>query len=160
MLGYLICDNYDIHTRKQYPEYSTLEEMSDVKDKIKNPVVAASASPAVSPPVPPSATEKTPALTFKGRVRAVRGQIVEVAYDETEGLPKFYDILTSPEKPKLRLEVYAYSDDNSLFCLSLTKRSELYRNMPIVSTGAPLQVLAGKAVLGRVFNLFGDPVDN
>lgn len=98
--------------------------------------------------------------TFAGRVRSVRGQIVEVAYDETEGLPKFYDILTSPENTKLRLEVYAYSDDDSLFCLSLTKRSELYRNMPIISTGAPLQVIAGKSVMGRVFNLFGEPVDN
>lgn len=107
---------------------------------------------------PPEAA--MPVSKFKGRVRAVRGQIVEVGYDETEHLPKFFDILTSPENMKLRLEVYAYSDDNSLYCLSLTKRSELYRNMPIVSTGAPLQVLAGKAVLGRVFNLFGDPVDN
>lgn len=110
------------------------------------------------------ATNKTAAPsvenTFKGRVRSVRGQIVEVSYDETEGLPKFYDILTSPENTKLRLEVYAYGDDNSLFCLSLTKRSDLYRNMPITTTGAPLQVLAGKAVMGRVFNLFGDPVDN
>ncbi|HUD19760.1 MAG TPA: F0F1 ATP synthase subunit beta [Patescibacteria group bacterium] len=103
---------------------------------------------------------QAPVGDFHGRVRAVRGQIVEVEYDSTEFLPKFYDILTSPEKPKLRLEVYAYSEDNSLFCLSLTKRSELYRNMPIITTGAPLQVLAGKAVLGRVFNLFGDPVDN
>lgn len=120
------------------------------------PKGSSTASPAVSPPK----HAPIPTPTFKGRVRAVRGQIVEVSYDETEGLPRFYDILTSPEKPKLRLEVYAYSDDNSLFCLSLTKRSELYRNMPIVSTGAPLQVKAGKAVLGRVYNLFGDPVDN
>ncbi len=104
--------------------------------------------------------QDAPVSQFRGRVRAVRGQIVEVEYDSTEFLPKFYEILTSPENTKLRLEVYAYSEDNSLFCLSLTKRSALYRNMPIITTGAPLQVLAGKAVLGRVFNLFGDPVDN
>lgn len=97
---------------------------------------------------------------FKGRVRGVRGQIVEVGYDDTTALPKFFEILTSPENPKARLEVYAYGEDNTLFCLSLTKRRYLYRNMPIVSTGGPIVVPVGKGILGRVFNLFGEPVDN
>lgn len=97
---------------------------------------------------------------FAGRVRTIRGQIVEVEYESEKGLPQFYEILTSPENPKLRLEVYAYSGDNMLFCLSLTKRSLLYRDMPISSTGKPIVVPAGDAILGRVFNLFGEPVDN
>ncbi len=144
-------------TSSLVPPMASVGPIPTIKVKEKRvPTGSVSASPAVSPPK--HAPIATP--TFKGRVRSVRGQIVEVAYDETEGLPRFYDILTSPENMKLRLEVYAYSDDNSLFCLSLTKRSELYRNMPIISTGAPLQVKAGKAVLGRVYNLFGDPVDN
>ncbi len=97
---------------------------------------------------------------FRGRVRGVRGQIVQVEYDSTDGLPKFFDILTCPDNPKIRLEVYAYGEDNTLFCLSLTKRRLLARNMPIVSTGGPLAIPAGKGILSRVFNLFGEPVDN
>ncbi|OGG11421.1 hypothetical protein A2Z00_05555, partial [Candidatus Gottesmanbacteria bacterium RBG_13_45_10] len=97
---------------------------------------------------------------FHGRVRGVQGQIVEVEYDDVNGLPKFFDVLTSPENDKIRMEVYAYGEDNSLFCLSLTKRSYLYRNMPIISTGKPLVIPVGTKVLGRVFNLFGFPVDN
>lgn len=97
---------------------------------------------------------------FSGRIRGVKGQIVEIEFDETESLPKFFDILSSPENPKIKLEVYAYSDNNSLLCLSLTQRKWLYRDMNIVSTGHPIVIPGGKEVLGRVFNLFGEPVDN
>ncbi len=97
---------------------------------------------------------------FHGRIRGVRGQIVEVAYDSNEILPKFFEVLTSPENEKIKLEVYAYSNDNMLYCLSLTKRSFLFRDMPIVTTGGPLKIPVGDTVLGRVFNLFGNPVDN
>ncbi|OGG04406.1 F0F1 ATP synthase subunit beta [Candidatus Gottesmanbacteria bacterium RBG_16_52_11] len=90
----------------------------------------------------------------------MRGQIVEVSYDDDSVLPQFFEILTSPENSEVRLEVYAYGDDNTLFCLSLTKRRLIRRSMPIVSTGGPLKVPVGDAILGRVFNLFGLPVDN
>jgi len=108
----------------------------------------------------PKTQEGIPAKTFKGRIRAVRGQIVEVGYDDANALPKFYEILTSAENDKVRLEVYAYGEDNTLFCLSLTKRRYLYRNMPIISTENPIMVPVGNGILGRVFNLFGEPVDN
>jgi len=101
-----------------------------------------------------------PKKEFIGRIRGVRGQIVEVSFDEAVNLPKFFDVLTCPQNPKIKLEVYAYAPDNSLYCLSLTKRSYLCRDMQIVSTGGPLKVPVGDAILGRVFNLFGDPVDN
>ncbi len=97
---------------------------------------------------------------FIGSVRAVHGQIVEVGYHDAQSLPKFYEVLTSVENPKVRLEVYAYSDHNTLYCLSLTKRRYLFRNMQITSTGGPLVVPVGQGILGRVFNLFGEPVDN
>lgn len=109
---------------------------------------------------PKQQTSEEGAKPFSGRVRGVRGQIVEVEYDNKEGLPKFFDILVCPDNKEVRLEVYAYGEDNTLFCLSLSKRRLLFRGMLIVSTGAPLTVPTGDNVLGRVFNLFGEPVDN
>ena len=110
-----------------------------------------------TPETRPSASAPKP---FSGRIRGVRGQIVEVEYDDATNLPKFFEVLTSPQNNKVRLEVYAYSVGNMLYCLSLTKRKYLFRDMPIVTTGAPLVAPAGKNVLGRVFNLFGEPQDN
>lgn len=100
------------------------------------------------------------AKPFQGRVRAVRGQIVEVEFDTRENLPRFFDILTAPQQPKVRLEVYAYGNRDSLYCLSLGKRKDLVRGMKIVSTDGPLTIAVGEKVLGRVVNLFGEPVDN
>jgi F-type H+/Na+-transporting ATPase subunit beta len=110
--------------------------------------------------------EQTPgrvdsAKRFVGRVRGVRGQIVEVAFEETENLPKFFEVLTThPDDGSVKLEVYAYTPGNILYCLSLTKRKNLVRDMLVVSSGGPLRIPAGDNVLGRVFNLFGNPVDN
>lgn len=104
--------------------------------------------------------EKPQGASFEGRIRVVRGQIVEIAYEKQESLPKFFDVLTSPENPEIRLEVYAYEPGNQLACLSLTKTGLLRRDMPIVSTGSPLRIPVGPEILGRVFNLFGTPVDN
>jgi F-type H+-transporting ATPase subunit beta len=135
-----------------------------MNDGKKQPQIAVTAPASLVHPVasdgPSNTTPDENKKPFTGRVRAVRGQIVEVGYDDNESLPKFFEILTSPDNPKVRLEVYAYGEDNTLFCLSLTKRRYMFRNMPIISTGAPLQVPVGKGILGRVFNLFGEPVDN
>lgn len=109
---------------------------------------------------PESAPVDKEAKVFTGRVRSVHGQIVKVEYDDASLAPKYFEILTSPDNPKVKLELYAYGRDNCLYCLSLTKRRYLYRGMAITSTGQPLTVPVGPAVLGRVFNLFGEPVDN
>src|SRR3989344_6291569 len=97
---------------------------------------------------------------FAGRVRGVHGQIVEVEYDKTVNLPKFYEILTSPENPSVRLEVYAFSDRNSLFCLSISAKDILFRDLPIVSTGKPLTIPASEKLLGRIINIYGEPQDD
>jgi hypothetical protein len=62
----------------------------------------ASVSPAASQK-PIQGAENEQKKPFTGHVRGVRGQIVEVGYDDNESLPKFFDVLTSPENPKVRL---------------------------------------------------------
>lgn len=129
--------------------------------------------PAVIPeaPPPPQAEAQQPAIqadpgkpaatsTFSGRIAAIRGQIVEVAYDDDKVIPNVSEILTSPENKEVRLEVYKYGEGNILFCLLLGRKSNIRRNMPIVSTGKPLTIPVGQQVLGRVMNLFGEPQDN
>jgi F-type H+/Na+-transporting ATPase subunit beta len=120
------------------------------------PVAPEVAAAAEIQPVPEVADKQK----FSGRVRGVSGQIVTVEYDSGSQLPKFFEVLSSPENPKIRLEVYAYAGNNKLYCLSLTKKSWLFRGMPIITTGSPLMIPVGQAILGRVMNLFGDPVDN
>lgn len=95
---------------------------------------------------------------FLGKVRVVRGQIVEVRFEGT-GVPEFLDILTSPQKPEVKLEVFAYGEGQTLFCLSLGPAGVIHRDMEVVNTQKPLAVPVGNQVLGRVINLFGVPQD-
>lgn len=104
-------------------------------------------------------TAKSP-KQFSGRIVGVWGQIAEVEYDETSTLPNYFDILTYPDVPDLKLEVYSFSDHHTLFCLCLSGKKDLYRSMKIFSTGKPLTVPGGANILGRVINIFGQPQDN
>lgn len=103
-------------------------------------------------------TDKQQVATFVGTVRAVRGQIVEV---DREGsyAPRLRELLTSPENTSVRLEVYAHGSGRTVWCLLLSSRKDIVRNMQIVATGSELSVPVGPEMRGRVVNLFGEPQD-
>jgi len=98
-------------------------------------------------------------IEFTGVVRRVRGQVVEIEYAGTK-LPELRELLTSPDDTKIHLEVFAYTRNQSILALSLTQKSWLRRNMPIISTKSTLTVPVGEGIMGRVINLFGQPQDN
>src|SRR3989344_7156102 len=93
-----------------------------------------------------------------GVIRSVRGQIVEVEL-QSAGQPRNLELLTSPEDPKMRLEVYIQSKGIAT-CLIMSNDKSIYRGMPVVGTDTGLEINIGKGLLGRVINLFGEPVDN
>lgn len=97
-----------------------------------------------------------PPLSF-GKILSAKGQIVQVEI-QSEQLPSLYEILTSPQDPDIRLEVFSQVENTSS-CLSLSKSTKTYRTMPITGTGSQLKVPVGQQVLGRVINLFGEPQD-
>lgn len=107
-----------------------------------------------------SENKKSAQTLFEGRIRRIRGQIVEIEFDEGINLPNIHDILTSPEDERVRLEHYSFKGRNRLYSLSLSPKKLLYRNMKITTTSQPLVIPAGNALLGRVVNLFGQPQDN
>ncbi len=94
----------------------------------------------------------------KGVVSAVNGQIaiVEIA---SENFPKLNEVLTNPTDPSIILEVF-YESRVATYCLILSNPDKLYRGMPLVGTGAQLKIPVGRAVLGRVIDLFGTVRDN
>ncbi len=95
---------------------------------------------------------------FKGTVISVVGQVVGIESDG-EHKPDFFEILTTEENPSIRLEVFSYKNDTTIYCLSLSSRTLLHRGMKIVSTGKPIHIPVGPEVLGRVINLFGETQD-
>ncbi len=93
-----------------------------------------------------------------GIIKAVNGQIATVEV-ENDIFPALNEILISPEDSSVFLEVYLESENN-IYCQILSNPDKLYRGMQVVSTGTDLKIPVGKAVLGRVIDLFGSPRDN
>lgn len=93
-----------------------------------------------------------------GRVRGLVGQIVEI---ECEGAyrPQLRELLLAENNPEIRLEAYSYGDERTLFCLLLTSVDVIPRNTRVVSTGREITIPVGSDVLGRVVDVYGEPID-
>jgi F-type H+/Na+-transporting ATPase subunit beta len=100
-----------------------------------------------------------------GTIVQVIGPVVDADFGGTAGLPNIYDALEvdfeidgSPSK-KLTLEVQQDLGGGWVRAIAMSSTEGLKRGMPITNTGAPISVPVGDGVLGRVFNVTGDPVD-
>lgn len=96
-----------------------------------------------------------------GRVVHVVGPVVDVEfYGET--LPAIHGALriVSKDPPlDIALEVAEHLGRDVVRCIAMTATRGLWRGAAVEDTGAPITVPVGKAALGRVLNLLGEPID-
>lgn len=94
-----------------------------------------------------------------GKIISVQGQIVEVQFPQ-DNLPKINDVLVLEGDNKVRLEVAISSSPSSFYCISLSPTQKLSRGKKVINTGKPIAIPVGKNVLGRVIDIFGNPLDD
>ena len=95
----------------------------------------------------------------KGKVAQVIGTVVDIEFPPDE-LPALYNAIEIPtDRGKLVLEVQGHVGNNWVRCLALAPTDGLGRGVEAIDTGAPLAVPVGKATLGRLFNILGEPMD-
>ncbi|MCP5281604.1 MAG: F0F1 ATP synthase subunit beta [Rhodoferax sp.] len=100
--------------------------------------------------------EKTPSAR-QGVVAAVRGSVVDVRFDER--LPSIRTLLKAGADGRIVMEVQAQRDARHVRAIALTPTQGLARGMPVQDTGGPLMAPVGKAILSRMFDVFGQPID-
>jgi F-type H+/Na+-transporting ATPase subunit beta len=94
----------------------------------------------------------------KGKITQVIGAVVDVQFDDA--LPAILNSLTTENNgKKLVLEVAQHLGENTVRTIAMDATEGLVRGAPVEDTGAPIQVPVGKATLGRILNVTGDPVD-
>ena len=93
----------------------------------------------------------------EGTIIAIKGQIVEVEFRDVK--PAINEILTLEKDPTAILEVYSSASDESFYCFLLRHSKPLQRGMKVLNTNKPLVVPVGRSLLGRVINVFGEPLD-
>ncbi|AKG53425.1 ATP synthase beta chain [Dehalogenimonas sp. WBC-2] len=96
----------------------------------------------------------------KGKVVQVIGSVVDIEFPagELPGLLYALEIMNKDEK--IVLEVQAHVGNNWVRALSFMPTDGLARGAEVTDTGAPLSVPVGQGVLGRIFNVMGEPLDN
>jgi F-type H+-transporting ATPase subunit beta len=92
-----------------------------------------------------------------GTVVAVRGSVVDVRFDAA--LPPIRGLLRTGPQDSIAIEVLAQLDARSVRGIALTTTQGLARGMAVRDTGAPLLAPVGPAILSRMFDVFGQPID-
>lgn len=92
-----------------------------------------------------------------GKIIGIQGQIIEVEFKDRE--PNIHDVLVLENDSSVKMQVALSSGPRSFFCFSLSPTNKLYRGMKIISTKKPILIPIGPGVLGRVMNIFGEPID-
>ena len=99
-----------------------------------------------------------------GKIISVIGPVVDVKF--TDKLPEIYHALEidtteiEGDNNRLVLEVHQHLGNDKVRAVAMGSTDGLKRQMEVVDTGAPIQVPVGEKVLGRMFNLLGETIDN
>jgi F-type H+-transporting ATPase subunit beta len=100
-----------------------------------------------------------------GKVIQVIGPVLDVEF-EPEHLPELYNALVVDQPGgkdvapvHLVAEVQQHIGRNQVRAVAMTSTDGVVRGMPAVDSGGPITVPVGKAALGRILNVLGDPVD-
>ena len=95
----------------------------------------------------------------KGTIVQVMGPVVDVAF--TNGtLPEIKEALEVELDGKRQvMEVAQHVGGDTVRCIMLSPSEGLGRGMEVTATGAPISVPVGEGVLGRMFNVLGDAID-
>jgi F-type H+-transporting ATPase subunit beta len=96
----------------------------------------------------------------KGKLVQVIGTVVDVEFPAEE-LPAVYSAveIDAGDGQKLIVEVQQHLGNNWVRCLAMDTTDGLRRGAECVDTGQAISVPVGRACLGRLFNVLGDPLD-
>ncbi len=92
-----------------------------------------------------------------GWVTAIRGNVVDAQFPLY--LPLRYHQLQAGDEGAVILEVQTHLNTDTVRCIALTPTRGLGRGMPVEDTGHGLEFPVGKELLGRMLNVFGEPID-
>lgn len=93
----------------------------------------------------------------QGRVISIRGSIVDAQFPRP--LPALHHVLRTGENNHIIIEVTAHINADTVRGIALTPTQGLACQSPITDSGTTLSVPVGSRTLGRMFNVFGQTID-
>ncbi|PYG89527.1 F-type H+-transporting ATPase subunit beta [Ruminiclostridium sufflavum DSM 19573] len=94
-----------------------------------------------------------------GKIVTVIGPVLDIRFEDGN-LPNIYNAIKIPMDSKtITAEAVQHLGNNTVRCVAMSSTDGLVRGMDALDTGDAIKVPVGKEVLGRVFNVLGEPVD-
>ncbi|AJD30213.1 F0F1 ATP synthase subunit beta [Clostridium sporogenes] len=94
-----------------------------------------------------------------GKVIQIIGPIIDIKFD-SENLPDLFNALEiNAGDKKVIAEVEQHIGDDTVRAIAMESTEGLRRGMEVLDTGSSVSVPVGKEVLGRLFNVLGNPID-
>ncbi len=99
-------------------------------------------------------------MSNTGKILQVIGPVVDIRYD-AEHLPSIKNaiLIQMGDGKQMTAEVAQHVGDDVVRCIAMSSTDGLVRGMECIDTGKPIEVPVGDAVLGRMFNVLGEPID-
>ncbi|MBN1482714.1 F0F1 ATP synthase subunit beta [candidate division KSB1 bacterium] len=95
-----------------------------------------------------------------GSISQIIGPVIDVIFEGGQ-LPYMRNgvFLNRDDGSRLVLEVAQHLGENTVRCIAMDSTDGLKRGHPVFDMGEPISVPVGRATLGRIFNITGDPID-
>ena len=93
-----------------------------------------------------------------GTVARVAGVVVDAEFASGD-LPSIHNslLIQRDDGPELTIEVQEHIDPRTVRAIAMGSTAGLRRGLPVLDTGHPIRVPVGRATLGRLFNVLGQP---
>ena len=99
-------------------------------------------------------------MSKQGKISSIMGAVVDIEFNDG-GLPEIYNAveINRGDNEKLIVEVAQHLGDSMVRAVAMDSTDGLQRGTVAVDTGAPISVPVGDGVLGRMFDLLGNTID-
>ncbi len=96
----------------------------------------------------------------KGKIHQIIGPVIDIKFKEDEMPELMNAVEIMLDGRRIVTEVAQHMGDDVARCVALSSTDGLQRGMEATDTGAPITISVGKEVLGRMFNVLGEPIDD
>lgn len=98
-------------------------------------------------------------MSNTGKIVQVIGPVVDIRFSQ-DTLPSIRNAIhIQTGGHEMTCEVAQHIGDDIVRCIAMSSTDGLVRGMECIDTGSPIQVPVGDEVLGRMFNVLGEPID-
>ena len=100
-------------------------------------------------------------MAAEGKISQIKSVVIDVSFEDGH-LPAIMNALelTRDDGNKLVLEVAQHLGDSTVRTVAMDSTDGLKRGHKVMDTGKPISVPVGKNILGRMFDVLGEPIDN